>query len=143
MHSFLFLAGSLSQNLIQVRANMHSWASINHYLSSIFAGVPSVAQDNAALLSASSSRLGSLLAELYTAMPTLAACRFVASFGAVHSNHSALATHQLGLKSSSGAAEKDAVFVASAGIATKLGVDFDGLSVLLGKTKNVLTQISR
>ena len=117
--------------------------SIIHWQNSFLAGVPSTAQDNAALLTASSSRLGSLLAELYTAMPTLAACRFVASFGAVHSNHSALAAHQLGLKSSSGAAEKDAVFVASAGIATKLGVDFDGLSALLSKTKSVLTQISR
>ena len=123
---------------------MHMGASINHWQNSFLAGVPSTAQDNAALLTASSSRLGSLLAELYTAMPTLAACRFVASFGAVHSNHSALATHQLGLKSSFGAAaEKDAVFVASAGIATKLGVDFDGLSALLSKTKSVLTQISR
>ena len=32
---------------------------------------------------------------------------------------------------------------AAGGIATKLGVDFDGLSALLGKTKSVLTQISR
>ena len=110
---------------------------------SLRAGVPSLAQDNAALLTAASTRLGSLLAELYTAMPSLAACRFVASFGASHSNHSGSTTHQLGLKSSSGSPQKDAVFVASSGIATKLGVDFDGLLALFSKTKNVFTQISR
>ena len=38
---------------------------------------------------------------------------------------------------------KDAVFVASSGIAGKLGVDFDGLAALLNKTKGVFTQISR
>ena len=102
--------------------------------------MPSVAQDNAELLSAASARLGSLLAELYTAMPSLAACRFVASFSKTHTNDSTLATHQLGLKSAS---QKDAVFVASSGIAAQLGVDFDGLSSLFSKTKSVFTQISR
>ena len=102
--------------------------------------MPSVAQDNAELLTAASARLGSLLAELYTAMPSLAACRFVASFAKTHTNYSTLAKHQLGLKSSS---QKDAVFVASSGIAAQLGVDFDGLSSLFSKTKCVFAQISR
>merc|ERR1712137_868576 len=56
------------------------------------------AKSNAALLAAAAGHLGSLLAELHVAMPSLASCGFVSSLMAKSSNHSSLLLDARGMR---------------------------------------------
>ena len=60
-----------------------------------------MAKNTAALLSASSAHLGGLLAELYTAMPTLSAGGCAGSFKAASKNNSMLTVRSLSSGSTS------------------------------------------
>ena len=80
------------------------------------------------------------MAELYSTMPSLASCGFVASMVAKHSSflsekhasHFALTTRA-----------KDEASTAVAAIPQKLHVDTEGLAALVSDARNVLADIPR
>ena len=90
------------------------------------------AKQHAALLGASEEHLGNLLAELYAAMPSLAACGFRASFG-----KQLQATSALMRQASSSRHEASA-----AAAAPTLGVDMQALQALVAKAREALAEIS-
>merc|ERR1711924_124299 len=76
--------------------------------------------------------LGSLLAELHVAMPSLASCGFVSSLMAKSSNHSSLLLDARGMRFATRArAKDDASSTAVAAIAKKMGVDKQALAALV------------
>merc|ERR1719408_836499 len=93
------------------------------------------AKQHAALLAAAQEHLGGLLAELYVAMPSLAACGFKASL-AKRSPTTMLMRQQVSTRAA-GAFEraKDAASVAVAAVAPSVGVDMQGLRSLVAKTR--------
>lgn len=84
----------------------------------------SKARDNAALLQAAEERLGKLLAELYAAMPSLAACGFKSSF---EKRPPALMRHSMS-QTAQGARGQDAASSAIAAVAPAMGVDMEAAS---------------
>ena len=101
----------------------------------------SAAKQSASLLRASEERLGNLLAELYMAMPSLAACGFKASF----SKHLvAMSFRKQTLPRVGGSTQgQDDVAKAVASVAPALGVDMQALRELVTSTHEALAQISR
>jgi len=100
----------------------------------------SAAKQNAALLTAAQKRLGAVLAELYVAMPSLAACGFKASFA----KPSAALTQQ---RTSTSHADRDAQgldasVVAVAAVAPAMGLDMAALQELVSNTRDALTKVS-
>jgi len=98
-----------------------------------------VARDNAALLQAAEERLGKLLAELYAAMPSLAACGFKSSF---EKRPPALMRHSMS-QTAQGARGQDAASSAIAAVAPAMGVDMEVLQELVTTTQAALTQVAR
>ena len=96
---------------------------------------------NAALLQAAQEHLGNLLAELYVAMPSLAACGFKASF--VKRPPAATLMKQASLRVGEGVRGRDATSAAVAAVAPALGVDTQALRALVSSTREALAQISR
>ena len=96
-----------------------------------------VAKQSAALLGAAEEHLGSLLAELYAAMPSLAACGFRASF----EKHVAaiIIGRHVARYSTEGARLRDA---ASAAVAPAMGLDMQALEALVTRTREALAQIA-
>ena len=103
--------------------------------------VASAAKQNAALLQAAGEHLGNLLAELYVAMPSLAACGFKASF--VKCPPAATLMKQASLRVGEGVRGRDATSAAVAAVAPALGVDTQALRALVPSTREALAQISR
>lgn len=101
----------------------------------------SAAKQSASLLRASEEKLGNLLAELYMAMPSLAACGFKASF----SKHLvAMSFRKQTLPRVGGSTKgQDDVAKAVASVAPALGVDMQALRELVTSTHEALAQISR
>lgn len=90
------------------------------------------AKQHAALLGASEEHLGNLLAELYAAMPSLAACGFRASFGKQLQATSALMRQ----------ASSSRRAASAAAAAPTLGVDMQALQALVAKAREALAEIS-
>ena len=110
----------------------------------LWAGAPLVAKQSAELLTAAADRLGALLASLYSAAPTLAACGFDASFAArtpqTSFAHVAYPpAESFGQKSL--VQEGDAT-VAVAAIANAIGLDLPGLQELLAGAQKEIYFIS-
>ena len=98
----------------------------------------SAAKANAALLNAAMERLGSRLAEMYVAMPSLAACGFKASL-AKHSKASAKqALHAAGTNHGQDVSSSVVFAVAPA-----IGVDMEALQALVSSTRDTLTKVSQ
>jgi len=100
----------------------------------------SAAKQNAALLTAAQKRLGKVLAELYVAMPSLAACGFKASFV----KHSPALTQQF---TSTSHADRDtqgqdASATAVAAVAPAMGLDMAALQELISSSRDALTKVS-
>ena len=106
----------------------------------VFSGAARQAKNSAALLAAATGHLGSLLADLYVAMPTLASCGFVSSMAAKSKKHSSLLSNSRGLLQVKAA---DDASVAVAAISKKLGVDEQGLAALLSDARSALDAIPR
>ena len=106
----------------------------------VFSGAARQAKNSAALLAAATGHLGSLLADLYVAMPTLASCNFVSSMAAKSRKHSSLLSNSRGLLQVKAA---DDASVAVAAISKKLGVDEQGLAALLSDARSALDAIPR
>ena len=109
------------------------------------AGASLQAKNSAALLAAATNHLGSLLADLYVAMPSLASCGFVASLMGKYSKES-----KLRLASSRGQrsslevkAGGDDASAAMAAISQKLGVDMQALAALVSDAESTFAGISR
>jgi len=101
------------------------------------------AKQGAGLLAATEDHLGNLLASLYAALPTLAACGFVAS-SAAQLQHVSFATtaQSAGMKKTSQGPQEDSV-LAVASLAETLGVDMRGLQELVAGAEEVMKNISR
>lgn len=102
--------------------------------------VASAAKQQAALLRAAQDHLGVLLAELYVAMPSLAACGFKASFG-----KRLLATassQQVSLRNAAITTEQDATSFAVAAMTRSIGVDTQALHTLVTAAREALAQIT-
>ena len=109
-----------------------------------FLGASLAAKSNAALLSAATGHLGSLLADLYVAMPSLASCGFVASMAGKYSKASSLALRSRDTRSSSEMKSGgDAASTALASISQKLGVDMEALAALVSDAQSTYSQIPR
>ena len=101
----------------------------------------SAAKQQAALLGAAQDHLGSLLAELYVAMPALAACGFKASFG---KRLPAIAsTQQVSSRNAGNAKEQDAASLAVAAVAGSIGVDTQAMRTLVKTAREALAQIAQ
>ena len=100
------------------------------------AGPAAIAKQGAALLRAAEEHLGSLLAELYVAMPSLAACGFTSSFLAER-----VATERSLVDGTSRI--HDDTSAALALIAGAAGVDMQGLQVLIADARSAMKQVSR
>lgn len=103
-----------------------------------------MASESAALLTAASTHLGGVLAELYAASPSLAACGFTGSLVEAHANHAGSKAQRL--LSSQAATEKfgkDDVLSAVTCVPSKLGVDMDGVEALISGSKSLFAGISR
>ena len=104
----------------------------------------SAAKDNAALLGAAEAHLGNLLAELYAAMPSLAACGFKASLLKQHaSTNTNMLTRTSSFFKSRVALGTDATSTALGAVAPALGLDMGALRTLVTSTRETLAQISR
>ena len=80
------------------------------------------------------------MAELYSTMPSLASCGFVASMVSKHAKpHSSFLSEKHGLTTRA----KDDASAAVAAIPRKLHVDTDGLAALVSDARNVLDDIPR
>jgi len=103
----------------------------------------SAAKQRAALLSAAQEHLGGLLAELYAAMPSLAACGFKASFA--KRTPTTMLVHHQGLSGRMGASAQGqgARSAAVAAVAPSVGVDMEALRGLVTKAREALAQISQ
>ena len=99
----------------------------------------SAAKENAALLAAAEAHLGNLLAELYAAMPSLAACGFKASL--LKHPPTNMSTKSAAVHMSRGTAQQDATSVAVAAVVPALGLDMGSLRTLVTSTRETLTQI--
>ena len=102
----------------------------------------SAAKDNAALLGRAEAHLGNLLAELYAAMPSLAACGFKASLLKQHASTNML-TRTNAIFMSRVALGNDATSNALGAVAPALGLDMGALQTLVTSTRETLAQISR
>ena len=110
----------------------------------MWAGAPMAARQSAELLTAAADSLGALLASLYSAAPTLAACGFDTSFAAQSSQisfaHVAYPpAESVGQKSWVKEGEST---VAVAAIANAIGLDLPGLQELLAGARKVISHIS-
>lgn len=101
--------------------------------------VASAAKEQAALLGAAQEHLGTLLAELYVAMPSLAACGFKASFA--KRSPATMLTQQTSSGAARGAQGQDATSVAGAAVIPSVGVDMQALRALVTKVREALAQI--
>ncbi len=101
----------------------------------------SAAKQHAALLGAAQEHLGSLLAELYVAMPSLAACGFKASFG--KRPPATASMQQVSSRTAGGAHEQDATSVAVAAVTRSVGVDTQALRALVARAREALAQIAQ
>ena len=102
------------------------------------------AKNNAALLAAATNHLGTLLADLYVAMPSLASCGFVASLSAKYSRESSLRVDNTrGMRSASKVKIGGDASLATAAIAQKLGVDMQALAALVADAQSTFTGIPR
>ena len=101
----------------------------------------SVAKEHAALLGAAQEHLGNLLAELYVAMPSLAACGFKASFG--KRSPAAMLAQQVSARAAGGALGQRAATVAGAAVIPAVGVDMVALRALVTKARDALAKIER
>lgn len=100
------------------------------------------AKQQAALLGAAQEHLGSLLAELYVAMPSLAACGFKASFG--KRPPALVSTQQVSALTLRGAQERgDATSVAVAAVTRSVGVDSQALRALVTRAREALAQVGQ
>ena len=126
-----------------------AWGSVEVSLPMLFsrAAVPefdphaaAVAKQSAALLGAAEEHLGSLLAELYAAMPSLAACGFRASF----EKHVAATTvgRHVAWYGTEGTRLRDATSAAVAAVAPAMGLDMHSLQALVTRTREALAQIA-
>lgn len=97
------------------------------------------AKAHAALLQAAEGHLGNSLAELYVALPTLAACGFKASFG----KQPAEMLAQRAAAQRSMRASGDAASVAVAAVGPSMGVDMAALKSLVASARGALAQASR
>jgi len=99
----------------------------------------SSSKQNVALLTAAEKRLGRMLAQLYGAMPSLAACGFKASFAkglpALTQQHISHAVRAAG--------GQDVSVVAVAAVAPAMGLDIAALQELVASTRDALTKVSR
>ena len=100
------------------------------------------AKQHAALLGASEEHLGNLLAELYVAMPSLAACGFKASLAKRYPTI-ALMQQQVSTRVAEASARaKDATSVAVAAVAPSVGVDMQSLRSLVARTREALAHFA-
>lgn len=99
----------------------------------------SASKQSVALLTAAGDRLGRMLAELYVAMPSLAACGFKASFA-----KTLPASTQQHISQSARVAEgQDASVVAVAAVAPVIGLDTAALQELVASTRDALAKVSQ
>ena len=101
----------------------------------------SATKGNAALLQAAEAHLGSLLAELYVAMPNLAACGFKASLAKRPPTN--MLTQQIVTRGGKGGQVLDAASVAVAAVGPSMGVDMAALQALVASARGALAQASR
>jgi len=101
----------------------------------------SATKGNAALLQAAEAHLGSLLAELYVAMPNLAACGFKASLAKRPPTN--MLTQQIATRGGKGGQVLDAASVAVAAVGPSMGVDMAALQALVASARGALAQASR
>merc|ERR1711977_562253 len=100
----------------------------------------SAAKANAALLQAAEAHLGNSLAELYVAMPTLAACGFKASF---EKHPVKMLVKSDTSRSQQGAQSSwDATSAAVAAVGPSMGVDMAALRALVANAREALAQAS-
>ena len=95
------------------------------------------AKQQAALLAAAGEHLGSLLAELHAAMPSLAACGFKASLA----KRVQLSSAEKRKAEVQYRAATDANSVAVAAVAPALGLDLQALRALITSAQEALAQI--
>ena len=109
------------------------------------AGASLQAKNSAALLAAATNHLGSLLADLYVAMPSLASCGFVASLMGKYSKESKLrlASTRGHQRSSLEVKAGGDASTAMAAISEKLGVDMQALAALVSDAESTFAGISR
>ena len=108
------------------------------------AGASLQAKNSAALLAAATNHLGSLLADLYVAMPSLASCGFVASLMGKYSKESKLhLASTRGQRSSLEVKAGGDASTAMAAISEKLGVDMQALAALVSDAESTFAGISR
>lgn len=98
------------------------------------------AKQHAALLGAAEDHLGNLLAELYVAMPSLAACGFRASFG--KQPQATALTRQVSSRVAGSSQGQDATSIAVAAVTPSVGVDAQALHALVSKAREALAQIA-
>ena len=98
------------------------------------------AKQYAALLGAAEEHLGNLLAELYVAMPSLAACGFRASFQKQPQVTTLMRQSSSHVAGSSRA--RDATSAAVAAVTPSVGVDTQALHALVSQARAALAQIS-
>ena len=99
------------------------------------------AKQQARLLAAAEEHLGNLLAELYVALPSLAACGFKASFA--KRPPATMLSSRVASRPAGGTQGQDATSVAVAAVAPAMGLDMQALRALVASTRDTLEQISR
>ena len=97
------------------------------------------AKQHAELLGAAEEHLGTLLAELYAAMPSLEACGFRHSF--VQKSQATVLMRQIATRLDNTNRGRDAIAAAVGAMAPSMGVDAQALHALVTKARNALAQI--
>jgi hypothetical protein len=98
------------------------------------------AKQHAALLGAAEEHLGNLLAELYVAMPSLAACGFRASFG--KQPQATTLMRQASSRMAGSSRGRDGTSAALAAVTPSVGVDTQALHALVSQAREALAQIT-
>lgn len=106
-------------------------------VSSRGSGAARVAKQGAALLRAAEEHLGRLLAELYVAMPSLAACGFTSSFLTDHAATERAFADGFSFRT------RDDTSAALALVVGAAGVDTHGLRLLIADARSIMKQVSR
>ena len=110
----------------------------------MYVGASSLAKNAATLLTGATNHLGGVVAELYSTMPSLASCGFVASMVTKHLKpHSSFLSEKHASHFALTTRAKDEASTAVAAIPQKLHVDTEGLAALVSDARNVLADIPR
>ena len=124
----------------QGRARAHSMLFARVAVPAFDPSAAAAAKQYAGLLGAAEEHLGNLLAELYVAMPSLAACGFKASFGKQPQANTLM--RRASSRTAGGSQGRDATSTAVAAVTPSVGVDTQALHTLVSKAREALAQIT-